>query len=140
MIIVTGGAGFIGSNIVRGLNEEGRTDILIVDDLNEGDKFKNLLGLRYLDYKHKDDFLAEIQEGIYDGIDIEVIFHQGACSDTMEYDCNFMMETNYEYSKALLHFSLSHRIPFLYASSASTYGDGKKISNDMPLIIKVKVL
>ena len=74
MIIVTGGAGFIGSNIVRGLNEEGRTDILIVDDLNEGDKFKNLLGLRYLDYKHKDDFLAEIQEGIYDGIDIEVIF------------------------------------------------------------------
>ena len=125
MIIVTGGAGFIGSNIVRGLNEEGRTDILIVDDLNEGDKFKNLLGLRYLDYKHKDDFLAEIQEGIYDGIDIEVIFHQGACSDTMEYDCNFMMETNYEYSKALLHFSLSHRIPFLYASSASTYGDGK---------------
>ena len=80
MIIVTGGAGFIGSNIVRGLNEEGRTDILIVDDLNEGDKFKNLLGLRYLDYKHKDDFLAEIQEGIYDGIDIEVIFHQGACS------------------------------------------------------------
>lgn len=107
MIIVTGGAGFIGSNIVRGLNEEGRTDILIVDDLNEGDKFKNLLGLRYLDYKHKDDFLAEIQEGIYDGIDIEVIFHQGACSDTMEYDCNFMMETNYEYSKALLHFSLS---------------------------------
>lgn len=125
MIIVTGGAGFIGSNIVKTLNQQGRTDILIVDDLKCGTNYKNLVGLQYIDYRHKDVFLQDIEEGAFDGTDIDVVFHEGACSDTMEYDCNFMMETNYEYSKSVLHFCLDHRIPFLYASSASTYGSGK---------------
>jgi ADP-L-glycero-D-manno-heptose 6-epimerase len=125
MIIVTGGAGFIGSNLVKGLNEQGYHEILVVDDLATGEKFKNLIGLRYFDYCHKDEFIRNIEEGLYDGIAIDAVFHQGACSDTMEYDCNYMMETNYEYSKKLLHFCLDHRIPFFYASSASTYGSGK---------------
>ena len=124
-IIVTGGAGFIGSNIVKELNRQGRTDILIVDDLKDGQNYKNMRGLQFIDYQHKDDFLQNIEEDAFDGTDIEAVFHEGACSDTMEYDVNYMMKVNYEYSKALLHFCLEHRIPFLYASSASTYGAGK---------------
>ncbi len=124
MIIVTGGAGFIGSNIVKELNRRGRTDILIVDDLKDGQNYKNLRGLQFIDYQHKDDFLQSIENDDFDGADIDVVFHEGACSDTMEYDVNFMMRVNYEYSKSLLHFCLQHRIPFMYASSASTYGGG----------------
>lgn len=125
MIIVTGGAGFIGSNIVKELNRRGRTDILIVDDLKDGQNYKNLRGLQFIDYQYKDDFLQSIEDDDFDGTDIDAVFHEGACSDTMEYDVNFMMRTNYEYSKSLLHFCLQHRIPFMYASSASTYGGGK---------------
>ncbi len=125
MIIVTGGAGFIGSNIVKELNRRGRTDILVVDDLKDGQNYKNLRGLQFIDYQHKDDFLQSIEEDDFDGSDIDAVFHEGACSDTMEYDVNYMMKVNYEYSKSVLHFCLQHRIPFLYASSASTYGSGK---------------
>ena len=125
MIIVTGGAGFIGSNLVKELNRRGRRDILVVDDLKDGSNYKNLRGLRYIDYQHKDDFLQSIENDDFDGTDIDAVFHEGACSDTMEYDVNYMMRVNYEYSKSLLHFCLQHRIPFLYASSASTYGAGK---------------
>ncbi len=125
MIIVTGGAGFIGSNIVKELNRRGRTDILVIDDLKDGQNYRNLRGLQFIDYQHKDDFLQSIENDDFDGTDIDAVFHEGACSDTMEYDVNFMMRTNYEYSKLLLHFCLQHRIPFLYASSASTYGAGK---------------
>ena len=124
MIIVTGGAGFIGSNIVKTLNREGRDDILIVDDLKDGQNYKNLRGLKFIDYCHKDNFLQSIESNDFDGSDVDAIFHEGACSDTMEYDVNFMMTVNYEYSKAMLHYALEHRIPFFYASSASTYGDG----------------
>ena len=125
MIIVTGGAGFIGSNIVRALNEKSRADILIVDDLKGDDKYKNLIGLRFLDYQHKDDFIKEVQRVDF-GKNVEAIFHEGACSDTMEYDVNFMMKTNYEYSKDLLKVCIRKQIPFIYASSASVYGTGKK--------------
>jgi len=125
MIIVTGGAGFIGSNLVHELNRRGHTDILIVDDLRDGENYKNLRGLHFIDYRHKDDFLRLVEDGEFDGTDIDAIFHEGACSDTMEYDVNYMMKVNYAYSKALLHFAMAARIPFLYASSASTYGAGK---------------
>ena len=125
MIIVTGGAGFIGSNIVKELNRQGRSDILIVDDLKDGQNYKNLRGLQFIDYQHKDDFLQSIEDDAFDGTDIDAIFHEGACSDTMEYDVNYMMKVNYEYSKSVLHFFMEHRIPFMYASSASTYGSGK---------------
>lgn len=125
MIIVTGGAGFIGSNIVRQLNQEGRDDVLIVDDLKDGQNYKNLRGLKFFDYCHKADFLQNIENDDFDGTDVDVIFHEGACSDTMEYDVNYMMNVNYEYSKVMLHYSLEHRIPFLYASSASVYGAGE---------------
>ncbi|MDG6897616.1 ADP-glyceromanno-heptose 6-epimerase [Actinobacillus delphinicola] len=122
MIIVTGGAGFIGSNIVKALNDMGRRDILVVDDLTDGTKFLNLVDLDIEDYMDKDDFIASIMAGDDFG-PIDVIFHEGACSATTEWDGKFMMQNNYEYSKELLHFCLDHEIPFYYASSAATYGD-----------------
>jgi len=124
MIIVTGGAGFIGSNIVKGLNNRGITDILVVDDLKDGSKFINLVDCDFADYQDKDDFLADLIEGIYDQVEIEAIFHQGACSATTEWDGQLMMNVNYEYSKQLLHFCAVREIPFLYASSAAVYGGG----------------
>lgn len=122
MIIVTGGAGFIGSNLVRALNEQGRTDILVIDDLSDGRQFYNLNDLDIADYLDKDDFIRRVREGgdVLDGV--EVIFHEGACSATTEWDGKYMMENNYEYSKTLLHACLARRIPFLYASSAAVYG------------------
>ncbi|WP_108652494.1 ADP-glyceromanno-heptose 6-epimerase [Dongshaea marina] len=124
MIIVTGGAGFIGSNLVKMLNEQGREDIVVVDDLTDGTKFVNLVDLKIADYLDKDEFIARIVSGdIFEEWNgIEVIFHQGACSATTEWDGKFMMENNYEYSKDLLHYCQEHSIPFIYASSAATYG------------------
>lgn len=124
MIIVTGGAGFIGSNIVKGLNERGREDILIVDNLTSMVKFKNIQGLKALDYMDKVDFIDAINEGKFDKTKIDVIFHEGACSDTMEYNGKYMMENNFTYTKTLMNFALAHKIQFLWASSASTYGSG----------------
>lgn len=122
MIIVTGGAGFIGSNIVKTLNEQGRTDILVVDDLSDGKQFYNISDCDIADYLDKDDFIARVKanDGILDNV--EVIFHEGACSSTTEWDGKFMMENNYEYSKTLLHACLEKGIAYLYASSASVYG------------------
>ncbi len=121
MIIVTGGAGMIGSNIVKALNEKGFNDILVVDNLKNGKKFANLVDLDITDYMDRDDFLTQVMAGDDFG-PIEAIFHQGACSATTEWDGKYMMLNNYEYSKELLHYSIEREIPFLYASSAATYG------------------
>lgn len=122
MILVTGGAGFIGSNIVRALNRAGEKDILVVDDLTDGTKFNNLVDLDIQDYIDKDDFMDYLSQGAFDPF--EAVFHQGACSSTTEWDGKFMMENNYKYSKSLLHYCLDEKIPFMYASSAAVYGGG----------------
>ena len=128
MIIVTGGAGFIGSNLVKGLNERGREDILVVDDLEDGKKFRNLVDCEILDYLDKDDFIQKIDSGADLGGKVDVIFHEGACSATTEWDGKYMMSNNYEYSKSLLHYCLDNSAAYLYASSASVYGGGSVFS------------
>ncbi|HUS24009.1 MAG TPA: ADP-glyceromanno-heptose 6-epimerase [Candidatus Binatia bacterium] len=129
MIVVTGAAGFIGSNLVAGLNRRGVTDILAVDDLADGTKFRNLADLEIADYLDKDEFLARVEEdGLPPGV--EAVFHQGACSNTTEWNGEFMMDVNYRYSKVLLHWCQERRIPFVYASSASVYGMGPKFAEE----------
>lgn len=126
MIVVTGGAGFIGSQLVKGLNERGREDILVVDDLRRGEKFANLAAARIADYMDKAEFRRYIgaRDGFpgYFSADIKFIFHQGACSTTTERDGQYMLDNNYTYSKELLHFAMQHSIPLVYASSAAVYG------------------
>ncbi|WP_417348064.1 ADP-glyceromanno-heptose 6-epimerase [Ferrimonas sp.] len=129
MIIVTGGAGFIGSNLVKMLNNQGRTDILVVDELEDGTKFVNLADCDIADYLEKDRFLDLMKAG-HDFGDVEAVFHEGACSSTTEWNGRYMMENNYEYSKVLLHYCLDRKIPFLYASSASVYGMGPVFKED----------
>lgn len=119
--IVTGAAGFIGSNIVKALNERGVSKIIAVDNLAKAEKFKNLIDCEIADYIDKNDFIARIQAGHFDG-EIEAIFHEGACSDTMETDGRYMMENNYRYSTILLDWCQDQDVQFLYASSAATYG------------------
>jgi ADP-L-glycero-D-manno-heptose 6-epimerase len=124
MIIITGGAGFIGSNIVKALNEQGYDKLLIVDNLTQGEKFTNLVDCQIDDYLDQDDFLTRILAQDTFAPTIKAIFHQGACSTTTEWDGRYMMKNNYEYSKALLHYCLAKNIPLIYASSAAIYGDG----------------
>jgi ADP-L-glycero-D-manno-heptose 6-epimerase len=121
MIIVTGGAGLIGSNIVSMLNESGRSDILVVDHLKNGRKIHNLADLNICDYLDREDFISRIQNG-FDFGKIEAVFHLGACSATTEWDGKFMMRNNYEYSKQLLHWCQKIGSQYMYASSASVYG------------------
>ncbi|MBU3697994.1 ADP-glyceromanno-heptose 6-epimerase [Dechloromonas sp.] len=120
-IVVTGAAGFIGSNIVKALNERGVKNIIAVDNLTKADKFKNLIDCDIVDYLDKHDFVERIQAGHFDG-EIDAILHQGACSDTMETDGRYMMENNYRYSLILLDWCQDQDVQFLYASSAATYG------------------
>jgi len=125
-IIITGGAGFIGSAIVWRLNELGHDDILIVDRMDETDKWKNLAPLRFADYIDADDFIDEL--GSFK--DAATIYHLGACSSTTETDSDYMFRNNYQYTKDLSEFSLANDIRFIYASSAATYGDGSAGMND----------
>ena len=122
-IIVTGAAGFIGSNLVKGLNARGVTDIIAVDNLTRGDKFRNLVDCELADYLDKQEFLRLVRDDALMG-DIEAVFHQGACSDTMESDGRYMMDNNYRYSIALLDYCQERDVPFIYASSAAVYGAG----------------
>ena len=124
MYVVTGGAGFIGANLVKALNDRGETDILVVDDLEQGDKFRNLADCKIADYLDKRDFLERINFGHFKK-KLKAVFHEGACSDTMEHNGAYMMANNYEYSKSLLHYCQAKRLPYLYASSAAVYGAGK---------------
>jgi ADP-L-glycero-D-manno-heptose 6-epimerase len=121
--IVTGAAGFIGSNLVKALNERGENNIIAVDNLKRADKFRNLVDCEIADYLDKEDFLKKLQDGFFDGL-VSAVLHQGACSDTMESDGRYMMANNYQYSLELLNYCQNEEIPFLYASSASVYGGG----------------
>lgn len=128
MIVVTGGAGMIGSNIVARLNADGETDILVVDDLTDGTKFRNLAPLEIADYVDRDDFLARLAGDAFGPID--AIFHQGACSSTTEWNGRMMMRDNYAYSQALFAHCQSRKIPFVYASSAAVYGNSTVFAED----------
>ncbi len=125
-IVVTGAAGFIGSNIVKGLNARGIDDIIAVDDLTEGDKFRNLADLQIADYVDADDFYDLFAEGAFGKI--EAVFHEGACSDTMELDGKYMMDNNYTLSCELFHSCQEQGTRLLYASSAATYGGSNTFS------------
>ncbi|MBK6899416.1 MAG: ADP-glyceromanno-heptose 6-epimerase [bacterium] len=122
-IIVTGGAGFIGANVVRGLNARGIDDIVVVDRLRDGAKWRNLLGLRVEDVVDKDDFRLDVREGALSA-DIDAVIHLGACSSTTETDADYLLDNNYRYSRELCEWCLEEGIRFVYASSAATYGDG----------------
>ncbi len=127
--IVTGAAGFIGSNIVKALNQRGIKDIVAVDNLTKADKFKNLVDCEIAEYVDKKNFLEVVESGELGG-DVDAVFHQGACSDTMETDGRYMMENNYRYSLSMLDWCLEEGVPLMYASSASVYGDGKEFRED----------
>lgn len=125
MIVVTGGAGFIGSNLVKALNRRGLNEILVVDDLAGGNKTGNLAGLSVSDCMDKAAFLTAVRRDRWPGPNpVSVVFHQGACTDTMATDEAYVLENNYAYSKALYDFCEKHRAQYIYASSASVYGAG----------------
>jgi len=122
-IIVTGGAGFIGSNIIQGLNDKGINEVIVVDNLKNANKFKNIVDLNIMDFIDKHDFIEKINSNADVFKDIGAIFHEGACSDTMEHNGHYMMNNNFEYSKILFNYCQIYNIPFIYASSAATYGN-----------------
>ena len=136
MIVVTGAAGFIGANLVKGLNEAGYKNILAVDDLTEADKIKNLADCVVADYMDKAEFKAKTDNGELDG-KLRAIFHEGACSDTMASDGRYVMENNYRYTRDLYQYCERNKTQFIYASSASVYGGGQVFKespeNEAPL-------
>ncbi|AGY90973.1 nucleotide-sugar epimerase [Spiribacter curvatus] len=129
MIVVTGGAGFIGSNLVHGLNARGREDVVVVDDLTNGEKFLNIRDARIAHYLDQDAFLDWLVENGDETVD--AVFHLGACSDTTEWDGRYMMENNYEFSRQSLEISLAYKIPFIYASSAAVYGSNTDFKEEI---------
>jgi ADP-L-glycero-D-manno-heptose 6-epimerase len=141
MVVVTGGAGFIGSAIVWQLNKRGIKDILIVDRLGTTEKWRNLVSLQYVDYKEKSIFIKELQSGVY-GDTIEAIFHMGACSSTTERDADYLMENNFHYTLQIALWREKHpKTRFIYASSAATYGEGEAgYSDDITKLTILKPL
>lgn len=129
-ILVTGGAGFIGSALIWELNQRGFDNILVADFLEEDDKYQNLVPLRFDDYMEADDLINTIDEHTILLNDIKTVFHLGACSSTTEKDGRYLIQNNYECSKHLAHWALSHGMRFVYASTAATYGDGSQGMND----------
>jgi ADP-L-glycero-D-manno-heptose 6-epimerase len=125
--VVTGAAGFIGSKLVEALNRRGIADVIAVDNLAHADKFRNLAAAEIADYVDQAEFLARLDR--FDGA-VEAVFHQGACSDTMESDGRYMMENNFEYSRRLLEWCQDEEVPLLYASSASVYGAGPEFREE----------
>lgn len=136
-IIVTGGAGFIGSCIVRTLNDMGITDITIVDNIRSTDKWMNMRNKQYTEYINRDEFLDKLQE--YAG-KVTHIIHMGACSATTEKDFDFLYKNNFEFTKALWKFCADQQISFIYASSAATYGDGEEGFDDKTDIKRLRPL
>jgi ADP-L-glycero-D-manno-heptose 6-epimerase len=144
VIIVTGGAGFIGSNLIHQLNQSGERNILLVDNFAPtsnlaGPKFLNLAGAEFADYMDKREFRAALKVGHFENAKIRAILHQGACSNTLEDDGRYMMDNNFTYSKELLHFALDRKIPLVYASTAAVYGASTSFTetatNERPLNI-----
>ena len=128
MIVVTGGAGFIGSNVVRALNARGRDDIVVVDDLRAGRKFLNLVACEIADYFDRDEFLERLENAAI--ARPEAILHQGACAVTTEWDGRYMLENNYRYSVRLYEYCAANEVPLIYASSAAVYGASKVFKED----------
>ncbi len=140
MIVLTGGAGFIGSALLSKLNQEGVEDIYVVDNLGSSDKWKNLNGKKFDDYIHKDKFLTRLQEGSFKG-KIQAIVHLGACTSTLERNAEYMIQNNYDYSLFLAEWAISNRARFIYASSGATYGDGSEgFSDDDEVTVRLRPL
>ena len=142
MILLTGGAGFIGSNLVHQLNAAGEKDILLIDNFApaanlSGPKFLNLHGATFADFMDKHEFRAALRAGDFDNTKIRAVLHNGACSNTLEDDGRYMMDNNFTYSKELLHFATERKIPFVYASTAAVYGANVEFApvakNERPL-------
>ncbi len=124
LLVVTGGAGFIGSNLVKALNARGRADVVVADELGDGRKLLNLADCLLQDVLDRDDFLQRFESSQAFDAPVQAVFHQGACANTREWDGRVVMEANYAYSRRLLDVCLARRIPLIYASSASVYGSG----------------
>ena len=126
MTSLSQGAGFIGSNLIAGLNRVGFRDILVVDHMGKTEKYKNLRGLKFSDLIDRAAFRELVRHGAFEGKRIRALFHQGACSDTLNVDGDYMVDNNYRYSRELLDYAASKGFQFIYASSASVYGSGKR--------------